>query len=160
MRKNKPEKTYIYVATTLVDTEGDVLVQHRDNNPRISAPNQWGMCGGRKEETDDTDEAAASRELLEETGYVVAPGDLVQIGDDSFYVGETLIVRKFYAARYDGRQQIQTLEGQEISFKKVSELTGLDFCDYSHMEYLRDASRVILQSNSVEQGLGTRGERI
>lgn len=63
-----------YAAVLLVDAAGRVLLQHRDEfAPR--APLQWGMVGGAIEAR-ESPEAAAYRELVEETGLVLAPGEL------------------------------------------------------------------------------------
>lgn len=66
----------------LVDARGHVLLQHRDEHaPR--AANQWGMVGGHVEDGEDFD-AAAHRELLEETGIRAGPDDLVLWQDTEF----------------------------------------------------------------------------
>lgn len=58
----------------LVDPRGRVLLQHRDEHaPR--APDRWGMVGGHVEPGEEVD-AAARRELLEETGIDAEPGYL------------------------------------------------------------------------------------
>src|SRR4051794_27492696 len=50
----------------LVDAEGRVLLQERDENAPL-APEKWGMVGGHVEDGEDF-EPAAYRELEEETG--------------------------------------------------------------------------------------------
>ncbi|MFI5911588.1 NUDIX hydrolase [Dactylosporangium sp. NPDC051541] len=50
----------------LVDPQGRVLMQHRDQHAKVS-PNQWAMPGG-KIEPGESPEEAARREVGEETG--------------------------------------------------------------------------------------------
>jgi 8-oxo-dGTP pyrophosphatase MutT (NUDIX family) len=54
----------------LVDSQGRILMQHRDSKARVSA-NQWAFPGGSLEPGEEPI-AAAHRELLEETGLRVA----------------------------------------------------------------------------------------
>jgi 8-oxo-dGTP diphosphatase len=61
---------YRTAGVLLTDRTGALLMQHRDEYARIS-PNQWGVPGGRIE-PGETPIVAAHRELLEETGLVVA----------------------------------------------------------------------------------------
>ena len=70
-----PEPAPRLAVVLIVDRRGHLLLQHRDEQaPR--AANQWGMVGGHVEPGEDFD-AAADRELLEETGVAAGPGDLV-----------------------------------------------------------------------------------
>ncbi len=131
---------YTYVGVVLVRDDGAVLVQHRDNLSTIAEPNRWCICGGKREKTDDTDEVAAARELLEETGYPITPEVLKSLSDDTFTAGSNHITRRFYWAPYDGHSPIYCFEGQKILFVPVDELTSLDFCDVFHLKYLRQAS--------------------
>jgi 8-oxo-dGTP pyrophosphatase MutT (NUDIX family) len=54
----------------LVDREGRVLLQLRDDNPKIMYPAHWGITGGAGL-AGETPEQAARREVLEETGLSV-----------------------------------------------------------------------------------------
>jgi 8-oxo-dGTP pyrophosphatase MutT (NUDIX family) len=56
-------------AVLLVDRRGWLLLQERDEHAPV-APDQWGLVGGQVEEGEDF-EAAAYRELAEETGLVL-----------------------------------------------------------------------------------------
>jgi 8-oxo-dGTP diphosphatase len=60
---------YEIAAVLLVDRDGALLMQHRDEHAPVS-PNQWGLPGGRIEAGESPDEAAR-REVLEETGLKV-----------------------------------------------------------------------------------------
>jgi len=61
---------YRTAGVLLIDRNGSLLMQHRDEHAQIS-PNKWGVPGGRIE-PGETAIVAAHRELLEETGLVVA----------------------------------------------------------------------------------------
>lgn len=70
---------YAWSAVVLVDPRGWVLLQERDEHAPID-PNCWGLCGGGVEEG-ETFEAAAYRELAEETGVRAGPGSLKLWGE-------------------------------------------------------------------------------
>jgi 8-oxo-dGTP diphosphatase len=61
---------YRTAGVLLIDRNGALLMQHRDEHARIS-PNKWGVPGGRIE-AGETPIVAARRELMEETGLAVA----------------------------------------------------------------------------------------
>ena len=58
----------------LVDRRGWILLQERDEHPVID-PDCWGLVGGHVDPGEEF-EAAAYRELTEETEVVVPPGGL------------------------------------------------------------------------------------
>ena len=58
----------------LVDRRGWVLLQERDEHPEFD-PEKWSLCGGHLEEGESF-HAGALRELEEETGVRLAPGEL------------------------------------------------------------------------------------
>ena len=55
------------VAIIIENTQGEILLILRDDDPGISFPNYWTLVGGKVEE-DETPELAAHREMLEEIG--------------------------------------------------------------------------------------------
>lgn len=63
-----------FASIVLVDPRGWVLLQERDEHPVID-PERWGLVGGHVERGEEF-EAAAYRELEEETGIRLAPGEL------------------------------------------------------------------------------------
>jgi 8-oxo-dGTP diphosphatase len=64
-----------FAGVILVDRRGWILLQERDEFPAID-PEKWGLVGGHVEPGEDV-EAAAHRELLEETG-VRLPADALE----------------------------------------------------------------------------------
>lgn len=58
------------VSTILLDAEGRILLQHRDDKPTIRYPGHWALFGG-SIEGGESPYTAARREILEETGYNV-----------------------------------------------------------------------------------------
>ncbi len=61
-----------FSSIVLVDGDGRLLLQERDEHPVID-PEKWGFVGGGVEHGEDY-EKAAYRELAEETGVVLAEG--------------------------------------------------------------------------------------
>ena len=110
----------------LVDPQGRVLLQHRDEHaPR--AANQWGMVGGHVEPGEDFD-LAVHREILEETGISTGPEDLVlwQETEFSYSDGHTSSYR-VYAGRVDLTDEDIVLgEGRAIVFVDPAETAALD----------------------------------
>ena len=68
-----------FAGVVLVDREGRILLQERDEHPLID-PGKWGLVGGHVDRGEEL-EAAAYRELVEETGVQLAPGDLEPFGE-------------------------------------------------------------------------------
>lgn len=115
----------------LVDARGHVLLQHRDEHaPR--AANQWGMVGGHVEDGEDYD-SAMRREILEETGIEVGPGDieLWQATEFCYSDGHRSDYR-VYAGRVDLTDDDIVLgEGRAIVFVDPDETLGLDLAESS-----------------------------
>jgi 8-oxo-dGTP pyrophosphatase MutT (NUDIX family) len=110
----------------LVDPRGHVLLQHRDEHaPR--AANQWGLVGGHVEPGEDFD-TAVHRELHEETGIVMAPGELVLWQDTEFrYSDGHRSSYRVYAGRVDLTDDDIVLgEGRAIVFVDPDRIGGLD----------------------------------
>lgn len=68
------ERNCLLASVLLVDAEGRLLLQERDEHAFV-APEQWGLVGGHLEEGEDWEEAL-HRELEEETGLRVDDGVL------------------------------------------------------------------------------------
>lgn len=63
--------SHVFASVILVDRRGRVLLQERDEHPLID-PECWGFVGGHVDDGEHPD-AAAQRELAEETGVVLDP---------------------------------------------------------------------------------------
>ena len=107
------------VSAILLNPSGEVLLQHRDNNPAIRYPGHWALFGG-SIERNESPHAAARREILEETGYNVENlglfREFVQNDKREFaFVGEI-------SASVD---QLTLSEGQGMGFFRPQDLTKL-----------------------------------
>jgi len=58
------------------------VLQHRDNKDFIADPGTYGAWGGSVEDRDESIEAAALRELAEETGLIIETGQLISLGSE------------------------------------------------------------------------------
>ena len=70
-----------FAGVVLVDKAGRILLQERDEHPRID-PEKWGFAGGHVEPGEEF-EQAAYRELEEETGIRLGSGALSLFGECS-----------------------------------------------------------------------------
>jgi 8-oxo-dGTP pyrophosphatase MutT (NUDIX family) len=113
----------------LVDRRGRLLLMERDEHaPR--APNKWGMVGGHVEEGEDF-EPAAYRELEEETGLRLAPGEL------ELWVAEPFTYSDGHGGAYHvyvagvelADDDIVVGEGRQIVFVDPADVFDLDLAE-------------------------------
>lgn len=105
----------------LIDQRGWIVLQLRDGNGAY--PHHWGTVGGAVE-PGETDEAAARRELYEETGYRAGP---LRLGAEAALTlpdGTPRVAALFFAP-YDGVQTIACHEGERITFVDPATLDTL-----------------------------------
>jgi 8-oxo-dGTP pyrophosphatase MutT (NUDIX family) len=126
----------------IVNQQGDLLLQHRQDNQ------QWGLIGGSMEVGESLEETAR-REALEETG--LALGELEWFG---LFSGQDLIyecpnqdvvvnvVAVYIARQFSGTLKLDEQEANEIRFFNLRELpTDLSPPDRPVIEqYLRSLS--------------------
>lgn len=135
-------------AVVIVNKHGHVLAQLRDDKEGIANPNTWAICGGGMETDQDSSlQAAAVRELLEETGYLANESDLHFFAQE--YVpgrdGVT-IQNNYFWALYDETQPIACYEGQEIRFLSPRECKELVVVP-RHREWLLEVSGYLTRSS-------------
>ncbi|MCH5291242.1 MAG: NUDIX domain-containing protein [Treponema sp.] len=110
-----------------------VLVAHR--NPTGQMGGRWEFPGG-KVEPGETDQAAIIREMDEEFGIQVVPGEL--IAQASFFHNDEEVALHCYRmfVPHDGIQSAYRLtEHSEYRWADVSEIPGLPFVDSDRALY-------------------------
>lgn len=107
----------------LVNPDGEILVNLRDDDPRINFPNQWSVIGGHLEAHEHPEECLV-REVEEEIGYSLTEYHPLAI----FFDGPD--VRHLYLSPIDAPIEKLVLgEGQAILFiEPTRALTDLDLC--------------------------------
>lgn len=117
-----------FANVVLVDTEGRILLQERDEHPSID-PNKWGLSGGHVEPGEDF-ETAAYRELEEETGVRLERGVLEPFGEfvvDHRAAHGTWDVNQVFVALTDLTDaDIECHEGRRIVFVDPDLARSLD----------------------------------
>jgi len=117
-----------FAGVVLVDREGRILLQERDEHAPID-PEAWGLPGGHVE-PGEAFEPAAYRELEEETGVQLAPGTLELFGE--FVVDHTRAhgtwdrMQVFVAPTDLTDEDIECHEGRQIVFVEPDVARGLD----------------------------------
>ncbi|WP_298757976.1 NUDIX domain-containing protein [uncultured Nocardioides sp.] len=116
-----------FACVVLVDPHGRLLLQERDEHPVID-PEKWGMCGGHLEPGEDP-LTGAVRELEEETGVLLAPGDLtlVEVATVFHAAYDSHDELSFYAAAVDlTDDDVVCGEGRQIVFVEAERVLDLD----------------------------------
>ncbi|MBS42046.1 MAG: NUDIX hydrolase [Nocardioides sp.] len=115
-----------FSSVVLVDPRGWLLLQERDEHPVID-PECWGFPGGHVEDGEEH-EAAAYRELAEESGVRLPPGTLVEHGEVEVFheAYDTLDRVRLYAAATDLTDDAVVVgEGRRIVFVDPATALGL-----------------------------------
>lgn len=118
---------HTFAIVALVDRRGWVLMQERDDQTPI-APDQWCLPGGGIEPGEDY-ETAARRELAEETGVHLGPGELERFAGFRLWSDACGGVDTFelWAARTDRTDaEIVCGEGRQMIFVDPVEIPALD----------------------------------
>lgn len=131
--------THVSAGVVLVDPQGRVLLQLRDDRPDILFPNHWCITGGAAE-PGETPVEAALREIREETGLDLAPDDLRPFRVYTWprdASGRDYALHIFLAAVDPRPEDLRPTEGQAVRFFHPSELDGIPMA-YNHRDVLAD----------------------
>ena len=119
---------HLFAGVILVDAEGRILLQERDEHPRID-PEKWGLAGGHLDPGEDFEDGA-HRELEEETGVRLEPGQLELwrefVVDHTASYGTWDRMQVFTAACDLTDADIDCREGRRIVFVDPGTARGLD----------------------------------
>ena len=107
------------VVTILPYSNGKVLLQLRDFNPRIVYPGCWGFFGGTVE-SGETPLQSAKRELSEEIGHV--PKEIYALSKDSVSVPDEVMMYSFYAPLEIRPTEIILNEGMDFGLFGFQEI--------------------------------------
>ena len=103
------------VAVVLLRSQGQALLQLRDEKPGLRHAGMWVMPGGHREPGESL-EAAGRREFLEETGYYCKALHWLISFDNNYDQGWPMYRLVVFWARYDNVQSVQCHEGQALEF--------------------------------------------
>ena len=132
---NHTRPLYISAGIILVNGQGQILLELRDNNPAIPYPGYWGLTGGGGL-PGETPEVTARREVEEETGWRAPSMTFFRIYRfEGTPPGPRYEVHIFHALAPNG--DLRPGEGCALRFFAPQELAGLDLA-YNHAEVLAD----------------------
>lgn len=135
-----------FASVLLVDRRGWVLLQERDEHAAI-APEKWGLVGGHVEDGEEY-EPAAYRELEEETGVALPPGEL-RFWHELTRADWGATFRIWYAGSRLTDADIVLGEGRQIVFVDPARLGELDLADLA-----KDVLPAFLDSPQYRELLG------
>ncbi len=141
MSREYPERPLVGIGTVML-RPGGVLLVRRARPPALG---QWSIPGG-AQELGETAEAAARRELLEETGLVAGALTLVA-NVDSIHRDEAGRIQYHYtildfAAAWQGGEPVAGSDVSQAAFFAFSELEGMGL--WSEAYRVIDAARMLL----------------
>ena len=110
------------IAVFFVNDNKELLLQKRSPNKRFS-PNKWGLCAGHVD-SGETPEKTALREIKEELGIKLSPGDLriLEERDVLKLESNSRLTRMYYVIYNKNDFSIQTEELSEVKWFNIDEV--------------------------------------
>ena len=115
-------------AVMLIRKDGAALMQLRDLKKGLRNSGMWVPPGGHAEPNEDI-KTCARREFLEETDYHCSNLQFLTEFEDHVKGWPSYILTIFWAY-YDGIQQLQCLEGQDLKFISRNQVDSYDIPKY------------------------------
>ena len=110
----------INVKIILINSNGQILLLHRENKPGIEVPDKWSFVGGALE-GHETPEEGIQRETKEEIGY-----DVIDISLFKMYNDEE-IQRYVFVGKIDkALSDLHLTEGDDLGFFRIQEALKMD----------------------------------
>ena len=110
------------IAVFFVNDNKELLLQKRSPNKRFS-PNKWGLCAGHVD-SGETPDSTALREIKEELGIKLSPGDLriLEERDVLKLESNSRLTRMYYVIYNKNDFTIQTEELSEVKWFNIDEV--------------------------------------
>ena len=110
------------IAVFFVNDNKELLLQKRSPNKRFS-PNKWGLCAGHVD-SGETPEKTALREIKEELGIKLSPGDLRMLEERDVLKLESnsRLTRMYYVIYNKNDFTIQTEELSEVKWFNIDDV--------------------------------------
>ncbi|PSF33057.1 NUDIX hydrolase [Aphanothece hegewaldii CCALA 016] len=106
---NSNTNNHLEVALAIIQQDGHLLMQLRDDFPHIAYPGHWGLFGGHLE-LGETPEEGLKRELIEEINYKVSQSQKM-----SCYADENVTRHIFYIPLTVALTELNLQEGQDLA---------------------------------------------
>ena len=110
------------IAVFFVNDNKELLLQKRSPNKRFS-PNKWGLCAGHVD-SGETPDSTALREIKEELGIKLSPGDLriLEERDVLKLESNSRLTRMYYVIYNKNDFTIQTEELSEVKWFNIDDV--------------------------------------
>ncbi len=115
-------KPHFHVTAGIIRRDGRLLITRRRKGSHLAG--MWEFPGGKQEEN-ETLAACLVREIREELGVTVRAGERLRVVEHEY--DEKRVTLHFFACTLEAHAAIRSLEGQEVRWVELSELSSFRF---------------------------------